>query len=274
MGAQYFDRRAELTVAPVSGGQGLKVSKLRIAFDTKKTSTSAPNAATIRVYNLSPASRALVSTEGQAVILKAGYPGLMSTEVVGLVERVEHVPSPPDIVTTIHVKDGKTDLYGSTFSRSYSSGSSRLQVFRDVLAAMPNIQVGVLTASGLDGNTSGPLSLSGRARVVADKLARAWGFEWSVQDGVVQAMDSTGIRVPLASAWKFSPTSGLLSAPTKTDKGCSFTALLSPVSVGEPVIISSETMSGTFKIESRASKGDTHATGPAGMVINCEAVSI
>jgi hypothetical protein len=274
MGTPYFDRRAELTVAPVSGGQGLKVSKLRIAFDTKKTNTSSPNTATIRVYNLNPASRALVSTEGQAVILKAGYLGLMSTEVVGMVDRVEHVIAPPEIVTTIYVKDGKTDLYGSTFSRSYASGTSKIQIFRDILAAMPNTQVGQLSASGLDGNISGPLVLSGRARVVADKVARAWGVEWSVQEGLAQALDATSPRIPVVSAWKFSPTSGLQGAPAKTDKGCSFVALLTPVVVGDPVKLSSETLSGTYKVQSRASKGDTHGTGAGSWVISCEAVSL
>jgi len=272
MGAQYFGRRVELTVAPISGGSGLKVTGARISFASKKTSTSAPNKSTISVYNLNSASRALVSTAGQGVILKAGYNDLLSTEVVGRVSRVEHVPAPPDIITKIEVIDGKTDLYGSTFSRSYSSGASKIQVFRDILAAMPNTDVGLLTASGLDGNISGPLALSGRARVVADKLASAWGFEWSVQDGVANALDTTGTRIPLVSAWKFSPTTGLLDVPARTDRGCSFTTFLTPTAVGDPVILKSDAVSGNFKIESRSSKGDTHGTGPGSWAVHHEAV--
>jgi hypothetical protein len=275
MGSQQFGREAKLTVAPIAGGAGIVVTDLRIAFDSQATSTSEPNKATVSIYNLNSASRGLIETEGQGVVLEAGYKGNTWREVVGKVGRVEHVPAGGiDIITKIQVEDGKTDLYGATFSRSYASGTSKAQILRDVLASMTDIEIGALTASGLSGNISGPLALAGRARVVADRLARAWGFEWSIQGGVAHALDSTGTRVSTVLAVKLSPSSGLLDAPTKTDRGCSFSALLSPAFPGDPVILESETLSGNFKIESRAARGDTGATGPGSWGINCEAVKL
>jgi len=124
---------------------------------------------------------------------------------------------------------------------------------------MPNTDTGPLLADALDGNISGKLALAGRARVVLDRLTRAWGAEWSIQDGAVQVLDPTGTRQPAALALVLSPKTGLLESPVKTQRGAKWKSwLMADQLPGAYVTLESEFIKGSFKAESIHHTGDTH----------------
>ena len=265
---EQFGRVCELTVAPLSGGAGVSVSGLRVVFEIERTSTSEPNPATVQVYNLSEGTRGMVQDKDQAVILKAGYQDLVQQIFIGVVRRVEHRREGTEIVTELELKDGGIALLEPEFRRAYARGTSRRKIVQDIIRAMPGISEGHLSNTVLKGSISGKLALSGTCKTAMDRLARGWGFEWSVQDNVVQVLRLTGTREGRELAEVFSPLTGLIGSPSRTGRdaragkgaaGARWASLLRPALVpGGYALIESEFLSGAFKVESVRHSGDTH----------------
>ena len=165
-----YGRQATLVIAPTSGAMGVDLTGLRIAFEVKKTSTSAPNASTIKVWNLSETTRNRILAKKMALILRAGYgetadklPVLAS----GVVLRVEHSPQPPDVVTEVEIRDGGLGLDDSKVRRVYPAGTPVRHIVEQILGTMPDVSVGALTASALLGRLPGKRCFSGSARAAA-----------------------------------------------------------------------------------------------------------
>lgn len=279
-----FGRLAELTVAPVDGSAGLAITGLRIVFEVNKTSTSEPNAARIQIYNLAEQTRGVIEQADQAVILKAGYEDLTSQIFAGVVKRLEHRREGTEIVTELECKDGGIDLLVPELRRSYASGTNKRRIIEDIIGAMPNTDRGQLAAAGIAGAISGRMSFSCSCKRALDRLARAWDFEWSIQDGVLNALDSDGTLEPKELALVISPKTGLIGSPTRTGRdklgfkagkakkgkaaanaarkaavGAKFKALMLPtLRPGSYVLLESEFLEGAFRVESLTHNGDTH----------------
>lgn len=265
---EQFGRVAELVIAPLDGGAGVSLSGLRIVFEIERTSTSEPNPATIQVYNLSEGTRGLVQDKDQGVILKAGYLDLVQQIFIGVVRRVEHRREGTEIVTEIEAKDGGIALLEPEFKRAYTRGVSRRKIVNDIVRSMPGISAGHLSSSVLSSSISGKLAFSGTCKNAMDRLARAWNFEWSIQDNVVQVLRLTGTREGRELAEVFSPLTGLIGSPCRTGRdarsgkgvaGARWTSLLRPALVpGGFALLESEFLTGAFKVESLIHRGDTH----------------
>lgn len=274
MGVELFDRRAELVVAPTDGSYGIEVSGLRVTFRVEKTSSSEPNAATIGVYNLAEFSRGRIRVKDQAVVLRAGYVDLVEHVCAGVIKRVEHRREGVDTVTEIEIKDGGQDLLEPEFRRSYAAGTSRRRIIEAILSTMTHTTAGTVSAAGVAGSISSKLSFSTTCKLALDRLARAWGFEWSIQDGAVQILDPDGTIDPVELAIKLTPDTGLIGSPARTGQegrrttrsrtraqraGAKFRCLLTPsIRPGRYVLLESEFVSGAFKVQSVEHQGDTH----------------
>lgn len=274
MGIELFGRVAEVVVAPIDGGAGINVSGLRVVFRASQTSTSEPNSATVSVYNLSAYSRGRIKAKDQAVIVKAGYQDLVGQVCAGVIKRVEHRREGVDVVTELEIKDGGQDLLEPVFQRSYAANTSRRRIVQDIIGTMSNTATGRLNAAGISGSTPGKLSFATTSKLALDRLARAWGFEWSVQDGVLQILDPDGTVEPEESAVILTPDTGLLGSPARTaqegargagtrvraqQEGARFQSLLRPeLRPGRYVLLESEFLSGAFKVQSTEHVGDTH----------------
>ena len=259
MGVELYNRRAALTVAPITGEEGIKIEGLRIAFEIEKTSTSEANKGTIRIYNLAEQTRDWLQAKDQAIVLEAGYLELVQRLFAGVIDRLEHKREGVNMVTEIECKDGGLDLRDPEFHRSYPAGSSKTAIIRDIIAAMPHTDQGALIAAGISGTTPGKLSLSGGCKRVLDRLARSWDFEWSIQDGALQVLEEGEALTPSALAIVLTPDTGLLGVPTKTDRGAKFSSLLLPsIKPGTYVSIESEFLTGSYKADSMRHVGDTH----------------
>lgn len=274
MGIELFDRRAEVIVAPIDGTPGIDVSGLRVTFRVEKTSTSEPNTATVSIYNLAEFSRGRIKAKDQAVIVRAGYIDLVEQVCAGVIKRVEHRRDGVDIVTELALKDGGQDLLEPEVRKSYAAGTSRLRILEDILSAMPHTSRGKVLASGVSGSISGKLSFSTTAKLALDRLARAWDFEWSIQDGALQVLDPEGTLEPVELAVVLSPQTGLIGSPARTGQegrrksksksrkqrpGAKFQSLLMPsIRPGRYVLLRSDFVSGAFKVQSVEHTGDTH----------------
>lgn len=274
MAVELFSRKAQTIVAPVDGTEGIDVTGLRTVFNVSKTSTSEPNTATVGVYNLSPYSRDRIQAKDQFVILRAGYEDLVQQVCSGVVKRVEHKREGVDIVTEMELKDGGKDLLEPEFRRAYSKGTARLKIVNDIVGAMPNTTKGRINATGVTGFTAGKLAFSTTCKLALDRLARAWSFEWSIQEGAIQVLDREGTLDTVELATVVSPGTGLIGSPSRTGQeglrgsktrkrkprsGATFQTLLIPsIAPGKYVILESEFVSGSYKVQSVEHIGDTH----------------
>ena len=203
-----YNRLASLIIAPTSGAMGVDVTGLRISFEVRKTSSSAANPSSIQVYNLSPSTRNKILAKKTALILRAGY-GATNDQIPllasGVILRVEHAPQPPDVVSTFEIRDGGLGLDEAKFRRAYGAGTSVKRIMLDILGQMSDVSQGPMVCFAIEQNLSHKRSFSGSARQAMDKLASAYGFEWSVQNGVFQALDRFGTTLPQNSATVLSP---------------------------------------------------------------------
>lgn len=261
MGVELFKREANLTIAPISGAEGIKIEGLRLAFKVERTSTSEGNKANIKIYNLAPNTRDRIQVKDQGVVLNAGYEDLVQRLFVGTIKRFERKREGVNTLTEIECKDGGLDLEVPEFSKSYSAGVPKRRIIDDIIAAMPHTGKGKLSSSGISGNISSKVSLTGTCKRVLDKLSRSWVFEWSIQDGNLQILDENTTSTTSAYAIVLRPDSGLIGVPVKTDRGCKFKSLMIPSIVpGCYVTIESEFLKGSYKAESVIHEGDTHGS--------------
>jgi hypothetical protein len=259
VGTLLFERQADLTVAPLSGGDGIKIEGLRIVFSVEKTSTSEANHASVQVYNLAEQTRGWLKSKDQAVVLNAGYLESSQRLFAGVIDRLEHEREGVDLVTTIECKDGGLDLRDPEFHRSYRAGTSKASIISDIVANMPHTTQGPVAALGAQGRTGGAVALSGTCKRVLDRLGRSWGYEWSIQDGVLQVLDEGEAATPEILAVKLTPTTGLIGSPTKTERGVKARSLLRPsLRPGSYLVVESEFLTGGYKAESVRHDGDTH----------------
>lgn len=265
-GGVLFGRLATLVIAPTSGRPGVDVTGLRIQFEVRKTSSSSANAAKITVWNLAKETRNLITEKNTAVILRAGY-GETSDDTLpllasGVVRRAEHEHQGQDVTSVIEIRDGGIGLDETEYREAFPRGTSWAAIARSILERMPDVSIGALSAEGLSGVTPARWVASGRARGALDKLARARGFEWSVQNGVAQLVDRTSGARPQILAELLSSETGMIGSPTKTNVGCKVKSLLrAGILPGDFINVRSDFYTGYLKALVVEHKGDTDASG-------------
>jgi hypothetical protein len=102
-----YKRKVSLQVSTETG-DGLDLSNLRIAFDIKLTDSQTPNAARIRVYNLSQNLVSRIQKEFTYITLQAGYESNFGTIFYGNIKRVIY-GSDNNVDTYIDIAAGDGD---------------------------------------------------------------------------------------------------------------------------------------------------------------------
>ena len=259
---QLFDRIVLLECA------GLQWRDLRVTFAVSRTSTSKPNKAEIKVWNLSETSRVAVAAKGAALRLSAGYAnatgGNVGVVFAGQVDFAQSARDGPDIVTTIYAADGRT-AWARAASKSWSAGTPHA----DLVAYLAN-EMGLALAptslANVKGSARGPFALYGYAHRDLDTLLAGLGLQWSIQEGVLQivAPDAAvqGVAIVL------SPESGLIGSPEvaepkkakgKTRPALKCKALLQPeLAPGRRVRLQARDHAGDYRIDRADHAGDSY----------------
>lgn len=205
-----FDRVAQLVVGQ-SGKDGILIEKLRFSFSIEKTLTETLNTSTIKIYNLSPASRKMVESPNNAVVLKAGYARDKGpvTIFVGIVRRSLTRREGPDWVTELELDDGLIAYRDSKFSTTFQPGASGIAVMRQVadqfglpVLALPNLT---------DKIYPNGFSFVGRVRDAMNKVCNYMGCEWSIQNQEIQILKKGGSRE--RTALVISQETGMIGSP-------------------------------------------------------------
>lgn len=270
-----FNRTASVEIGK-RGETGIRLEGFRITFQVKKTKVSTTNEATVKIYNLSEATRTSITKE-QVMILRAGYVDDVGERVVfiGDITEVNHNIARPDVVTTIISNDGEEYLRNSAVSVSYETGVSLKKVLEDI-AKKTGVTLKNTIAKVTDKKLSQGFSFSGKVRTLVDKITRSLEAEWSIQNDELKIQDTD--LTDESKIILLTSNTGLIGSPErlkvrvrkkkKNDTGMvdgwSVKALLIPGAEpgGVVAVTSREIPAGSeFKIVDVTHNGDTH-TGP------------
>jgi hypothetical protein len=275
--------RAEVTIGPLTeqegGGpknQGIKIigtgsdKSLRVQFNVQKTLAGAPNKVQVNITGLKEATRRRVQSGLTSVSVSAGYergPEASMRELAkGGVLSCLPRGTLPDIITEINALDGFAGRAQGTYRKSFSGPVPVRDVVLDVARSMPGIIVSesTITVQGTLGPRGG--TFAGASADILDELGDQWGFSWSVQNGVFQALDDDRSlsRIILAS-WRdgslldVQPTlTGPEQVQTAIEARLRLDARVDP---GVQVRIESKvnsSLNGLYPVHTCESAGDTH----------------
>ncbi len=275
--------RAEVLVGPLSeqegGGprnQALKIigngadTSLRVQFNVQKTLAGAPNKINIQITGLKEETRRRIQRGLTNVSLSVGYErgelADMRELAKGGVLTCLPFGTMPDIITDINALDGFAGRAQGVYRKSFSGPVPVRDVVLDVARAMPGVIVSesTITVEGTLGPKGG--TFAGGAADILDELGDQWGFSWSVQNGVFQALDDDRplSRIILAS-WRdgslldVKPTlTGPEQMQTSIEARIRLNASIDP---GVQVKIESKVnsaLNGVYPVHTVEAAGDTH----------------
>lgn len=277
-----FGRNWRLTIG------SLDLTDLDLAFKTERHIHRSPNTAEIRIWNLSPESRAQVEG-GARPFTPLGHPRVEVPDGVVRLAIGYGSDDPPqvfrgdvrvawtewttdvDAVTTIQARDGGHAYSEARISRAYAAGTAIATVVRDTVRAMDigegNLAEFASAYSLRTGASTFPdgYTAHGRAHRILTDLLRGGGLRWSVQAGALQIQrqgEPLETRSVLLSA-----ETGLVDSPTWDERGkrssgrrglLTARALIMPgLDPGRKVRVEADTAEGDFEIRKVILTGGT-----------------
>ncbi len=229
-----------------SGSSGLDLSELRIVFHVFQWDVnSAPNYATIRVYNLSDATAKSVQKEFQRVTLQAGYEGgsfgMIFDGTLKMARRGRE--SPTDTYLDILAADADVGRNFAIINKTLAAGATAADQLKAATDAMglplgysPDLPVGALARGKV---------LFGMARGRMTDVTNTAGATWSVQNGQVVVIPLTGYRPDEAVV--LNSNTGMIGLPEQTEDGIHVKTLINPrVKIGTLVQINNASIQREF----------------------------
>lgn len=259
--SRLFDRQWRLRVG------SLDLSDLDLSFKIERSTHRLPNAAEIKVWNLSRETRARIES-GQQVVLHAGFedpPVIFAGDIRYVWSSRDNV----DTITTITARDGGRAYSDAIASLTFASGTSIVTVLRECISAM-DIGAGNLEdfsyslRSGI-GQFADGFAAHGPAHRTLNDILRGCGFRWSVQHGALQIQRHG--RALQTRAVLLSPDSGLIGSPSWDERGHRtggrrglLTArglIRNGMEPGRLLRVESESVTGDYEIRKATYTGDT-----------------
>lgn len=215
MMSNRFLRNYRLQIGKKGETKGVSiVQPIRMSFDIEKTTESNPNESTIKIYNLSPATRALIEKPDMRCVLYAGYEeeGEPLRLCSGDIAYAYSYLDAADWITELAVLDGLIEIRDTAVSLGYAGGVNSTQILNAIAGAMGLILVAPNSLS--ERKWVNGFSFYGAARTALDKVVSGTGLEWSVQNGELQIVNRA--NVTKRQAVVLSVESGLISYPERT----------------------------------------------------------
>jgi hypothetical protein len=258
-----FDRRYRLQVFD------RVITDLNIKFTVKRSlSSKVANSCELDIYNLNADSRgALQGQRDVYVSLNAGYAAGGSTIFRGDLAEAWSTRDGTEWITTITSNDGGTARKTKRIQKTYPAGSN-IRIMLESIANELGLGLGNLAAVAESarffstGMATAPAgyTASGSALEQLERLARAAGLTFSVQDGQLQFL-----RFNAASADAtilLSPDTGLVDSPEMgKDKTVKAKALMIPgLWPGRRLELKSRHVSGLYRIDTTTHQGELDGT--------------
>ena len=259
---KYFNRVCNIDISP-----GIRVDVHKIKFEVKKSILSNINNCRIDIYNLSQTTRNKITSDPSSLVrIQAGYleNGGALNIGQGNISNVFHTIKNPDIITTIHSKDGFNSIINNPISLSFLGNVPLSSVIDSIVAKLK------LPVKFADYDKSAKFkngySYVGSIPDALNQLGEQFNFKWSIQNGQLMILNgekSNGNQSLLLSA-----TTGLVETPeliiktknldTLNKNEYKVVSLLQPqMEAGDLVQISSITLNGVFVVKELTHLGDT-----------------
>lgn len=211
-----FNRDCSLVIGK-EGGKGRELKGLRIAFSIQKGATKSPNKCTVKVWNASPETRALIEVIGNVMILQAGYTQDVGAKTIfsGNVTRTLTVREGPDWITELEMEDGFMEFRDAKVSLSFAKGATTQQVVTAISKKF-GLPVRPMPADIARKQYPAGFAFVGRVRDAMDKACENSGLEWSIQNREIQIIKKGGVFKQ--KAYLLSADTGLLGSPMQESK--------------------------------------------------------
>lgn len=222
--SKFFGRQAYLNTG------SLFIRDLRMQFNVEKSLVGYPNKANIKIYNLKESSRKVLSEKDKEVLLYAGYDDVVlifKGNIINVVHRKEQT----EWITEMFCGDSITVLNDAVVNKTLPAGSNATTILNELVNSMQGVTKGI--TNGLDKCINNKrsllrsLQLSGNVKDWLKKLSEQCGFDYSINDGV---LETTEKNKPLNDAPVFviNQKSGMIGSPERSDIGVNVKILMKP----------------------------------------------
>ena len=249
---------------------------LKVDFNVEKSLDKDPNVANVTIYNLNLDNRATLQEGSEIaeklrkgkkvydwpIVIEAGYVGFKEVLFKGNITFVNSVRETVNWVTYIEAGDAEKKTRSKRLNKSFAKGTTVFSVI-DQVAEVLGVGKGNLQerlGSGVFRKGYGVFKqgfvASGRVVNILDGLLASAGYTWSIQDGELQILAPAD--TVLEEVIVLTKDSGLIGSPEKGEKGriVAKSLLQGRLNPGRRVIIESEMIDGTYKIERVNHYGD------------------
>lgn len=273
---KQFIRNVELLIFPLAENEGggslqnaIRIFSngsgfgLGVKFAVKKSLLGAPNSTTIEITNMGKDTLKRISANAK-VQLSVGWANtgteiLTSGAILSMVTEKDGV----NLSTKLNILDGFGATSRNTTNKTFDGTRSVSSVVSELGGSLDGVTLGNIDVSGALGN--GGLTMSDLTSDILDDLATQFGFSWSIQNGVFQAVDDlrslnlkTVISADNNSLIKITP---ILNGVMQVKTGVEVTAILNPqVTPASRIDVRSNVspdLNGIYKAHSIDYKGDT-----------------
>lgn len=256
--ADLYGRRTAIEIGD-PGSVGRRFDGLRITFAIRRSSTAAPDAASVEVYNPGAETVAALESPRATIRVIAGYDApavVISGRIVVGSLRVER--DGPSRVARLQVQDGGIDLRQTRLSRAWGGTVLGSEIIAYALEAS-GLARGVIELP-LDPTYARGTVTVGALRDTIATVARDAGASWAVQDGALHVWPADQERT--RTAILLSPSTGLVGSPVLSDEGCvEVVSLLRPtLRPGDVYAVSAAQHSGEYTAIDVEHRGDSHGS--------------
>lgn len=257
MSAVQYPRKVQIALGTASG-DALDFSQFRVTFQVRRGDYQNPNAADVRIYNLSDATANRIRDEFSQLQIQAGYESNYGLIFRGTIKQVRKGRlNQKDSYVDITAADGDEAYNFSTMALSLAAGSTPDDAVSAFIAAMAKAAISRGYAPEFSSTKSARGTVYfGMARDELRDFSNDNDSSWSIQDGQLTFVPTTSYipgDIPLISA-----TTGLIGVPEQTQGGISMRVLLNPtIKIGQVVKLDNASAINLFRygldVQSQAS---------------------
>ncbi|OHT23304.1 phage protein [Providencia stuartii] len=251
---KQFGRQLKLVIG--NQDEAFEVTNLRVTFDVKKTLSSEPNPAIIRIYNLNTSHRNLLTSKVfNRVALSVGYDELRLIYSGDIID-AKITESAEDLICELACGDGFSAYTSSLINKTLAAGNSDADILKENAQAM-GIEIGITELPNDRQLPRGKVMFTD-AREILHKIAKNNQADWSVQDGQLTLLPKNKV-VTDNEGFILSQETGLIGKPEKNETGLVITCLCNPaLKIGALVRINAMTteLNGDYKIIELSHMGD------------------
>ena len=246
-----FNRKILFKATDTNLNTTIDITDLRIEFNINKDNKPQPNTAKFTIYNLSKDTMDFLSKKGINISFFGGYNKADSVLFIGQIAFVSHKYNGLDWVSDINCQDSVNGLNLVKVNKSFNGRVSLDTVLKYLISEM-GLGIGLLKIPDIQFNNG--IALSGFARDRIREYCKNENLSFSVQDGNVYIiLISEKIT---NNIFTINAESGLVGSPVLTEKGVKLEILLNGnVKIGYQIKIDSQSVNGTFKIDTLTHNG-------------------